>query len=276
MPKSKISNNGYYELKTDLFSHIKLERRQLNYDMPMHFHRNLEFQYIESGCYRTVVDNKEYVFEKDEMVFIPYCLQHMADASDTQSILFIIPHAIIQDFTSFFRHRTLNIELKDRKFNREFILPVMELILAAPSQLNNPIVAKGYVNVIFGLLTQHYGYVKYENFSNPNFLLDLIQYIDQHSNENLTLDRLAEQFGYNKFYLSRIFNKTLGASLTDYVNQVRVQKFVKQYRDGWEGNIADLAFSCGFESIPSFYRTFSRVFSMTPKEYFELEKEIFW
>ena len=62
MPKSKISNNGYYELKTDLFSHIKLERRQLNYDMPMHFHRNLEFQYIESGCYRTVVDNKEYVF----------------------------------------------------------------------------------------------------------------------------------------------------------------------------------------------------------------------
>ena len=48
--------------------------------MPMHFHRNLEFQYIESGCYRTVVDNKEYVFEKDEMVFIPYCLQHMADA----------------------------------------------------------------------------------------------------------------------------------------------------------------------------------------------------
>ena len=109
-----------------------------------------------------------------------------------------------------------------------------------------------------------------------NFLLDLIQYIDQHSNENLTLDRLAEQFGYNKFYLSRIFNKTLGASLTDYVNQVRVQKFVKQYRDGWEGNIADLAFSCGFESIPSFYRTFSRVFSMTPKEYFELEKEIFW
>ena len=43
----------------------------------------------------------------------------------------------------FFRHRTLNIELKDRKFNREFILPVMELILAAPSQLNNPHRCKG-------------------------------------------------------------------------------------------------------------------------------------
>ena len=145
MSKNKSNNNGYYELKSDMYTHIRLERRKLDYDMPMHFHRNLEFQYI-----------------------------------------------------------------------------------------------------------------------------------DQHSNENLTLERLAGQFGYNKFYLSRIFNKTLGASLTDYVNQVRVQKFVKQYRDGWEGNIADLAFSCGFESLPSFYRTFNRVFFMTPKEYFELDKEIFW
>ena len=276
MSKNKSNNNGYYELKSDMYTHIRLERRKLDYDMPMHFHRNLEFQYIESGCYRTTVDDREYVFEKDQMVFIPHCLQHRADASDTQSILFIIPHTIMQDFTPFFKHRTLNIELKDGAFNRQYILPIMELILAAPAQLNNSLVAKGYINVIFGLLTQHYGYVKYENFSNPNFMLNLIQYIDQHSNENLTLERLAGQFGYNKFYLSRIFNKTLGASLTDYVNQVRVQKFVKQYRDGWEGNIADLAFSCGFESIPSFYRTFNRVFFMTPKEYFELDKEIFW
>ena len=169
---------------------------------PCIFHRNLEFQYIESGCYRTTVDDREYVFEKDQMVFIPYCLQHSADASDTKSILFIIPHTIMQDFTSFFRHRTLSVELKDGAFNRQYILPIMELILKAPAKLNNSLVAKGYINVIFGLLTQHYGYVKYENFSNPNFMLNLIQYIDQHSNENLTLERLAGQFGYNKFYLS--------------------------------------------------------------------------
>ena len=56
MPKRKASSNGYYELKSDLYSDIKLERRRLDYDMPMHFHRNLEFQYIESGEYRTVID----------------------------------------------------------------------------------------------------------------------------------------------------------------------------------------------------------------------------
>lgn len=277
MSKVKISSNGYYELKSDLYSDIKLERRRLDYDMPMHFHRNLEFQYIESGIYRTVVDGKEYAFEKDQIVFIPYCLQHKAEASEAESILVIIPYAVSQDFAPFFKHKTLNIEMKDAEFNRKNILPVMELILSNPSCLHNPLVAKGYINVIFGLLAQRYGYVKYENFSNQNFILELIMYIEEHSSENLTLDRLAEHFGYNKFYLSRIFNKTLGASLTDYVNQVRVQKFVKMYRDrGGTDSIAELAFTCGFESIPSFYRAFNRVFLMTPKEYFELEKEIFW
>ena len=67
MPKRKASSNGYYELKSDLYSDIKLERRRLDYDMPMHFHRNLEFQYIESGEYRTVIDGTEYAFGKDEI-----------------------------------------------------------------------------------------------------------------------------------------------------------------------------------------------------------------
>ncbi len=277
MPKRKASSNGYYELKSDLYSDIKLERRRLDYDMPMHFHRNLEFQYIESGEYRTVIDGTEYAFGKDEIVFIPYCLQHKAEASEAESILVILPYAVSQDFAPFFKHKTLNIEMKDAEFNRKNILPVLELILSNPSYIRNPLVAKGYINVIFGLLAHRYGYVKYENFSNQNFILELIMFIEEHSSEDLTLDRLAEQFGYNKFYLSRIFNKTLGASLTDYVNQVRVQKFVKMYRDrGGADSIAELAFACGFESIPSFYRAFNRVFSMTPKEYFELEKEIFW
>ena len=276
MSKRKMNSNGYYELKSDLYTDIKLERRRLDYDMPMHFHRNLEFQYIESGEYRTVIDGKEHVFKKDEMVFIPYCLQHKADASEAESILVIIPYAVSQDFAPFFKHKTLNIELKDAEFNRKSILPVMELILSDPSCLHNSLVAKGYINVIFGLLAQRYGYVKYENFSDQNFILSLIMYIEEHSAENLTLERLAEQFGYNKFYLSRIFNRTLGASLSNYINQVRVQKFVKLYRDQSGSNIAEFAFSCGFESIPSFYRAFKRVFSMSPKEYFELEKEIFW
>ena len=49
----------------------------------------------------TVIDGTEYAFGKDEIVFIPYCLQHKAEASEAESILVILPYAVSQDFAPF-------------------------------------------------------------------------------------------------------------------------------------------------------------------------------
>lgn len=277
MKKRKISDNGYYELKTDAYTDVRMENHVLDYDMPLHFHRSIEFLYIRKGTYRATVRTKNYVFEKDEIVFVPACYQHGAEEGDAESILTIVPQLYSQDFAPFFDGKTFNIELRDKDFNRKCVLPVLDLVLSDSECLKNPVVVKGYINVIYGLLVQRYGYVECDNFADKDLIIEMIKFVDDHCGENLTLDRIAEQFGYNKSYLSRIFNKTIGTSLPDYINQVRVQKFVKMYLiRGCEGSIAEYAFSCGFESVPSFYRAFKRIYGMSPKDYFKTDRYVFW
>ncbi len=277
MRNRKISDKGYYELKTDSYNDIKMENRLLDYDMPLHFHRSIEFLYIKKGTYRTTVRTKDYVFEKDEIVFVPAFYQHSAEDGDADSIITLVPQSYSQDFAPFFDGKTFAVELKDREFNRKRILPVLELILSDRDCLKNSAIAKGYINVIYGLFAQRYGYVECDNFADRNIIIEIIKFIDDHCAENLTLDRMSEQFGYNKSYLSRIFNKTIGTSLPDYINQVRIQKFVRMYIiSGGEGSIAEYAFSCGFESVPSFYRAFKRLYGMSPKDYFKTERYVFW
>ena len=41
MKKRKISDNGYYELKTDAYTDVRMENHVLDYDMPLHFHRSI-------------------------------------------------------------------------------------------------------------------------------------------------------------------------------------------------------------------------------------------
>lgn len=79
---------------------------------------------------------------------------------------------------------------------------------------------------------------------------------------------LAQQFRYNKFYFSKLFNSCVNDNLKNYVNGIRIKKFVETYSLDPAQNITRLALDLGFESMPSFYRAFKRIYHCCPKEYF--------
>ncbi|MEG2374197.1 MAG: AraC family transcriptional regulator [Niameybacter sp.] len=59
-------------------------------------------------------------------------------------------------------------------------------------------------------------------------LSPVIDYMEQHYRDDITLEQLAEQIGVTKYYLCRLFKDIYGSKPFDYLNQMRIQK-AKEY-----------------------------------------------
>ena len=87
-------------------------------------------------------------------------------------------------------------------------------------------------------------------------------------NPHLTISDLASHIGTNRTYLSNCLNKTLNTTFYDYINHYRLEAALK-HLDNPDSNItiAEIAESCGFNSLSTFRRVFMRAKGCTFAEY---------
>jgi len=83
--------------------------------------------------------------------------------------------------------------------------------------------------------------------------------------EHLTLEKLAAEFDYSPFYLSRIFRQHTGMTIHQYLTQVRLRTALEWIR-GNESNLTELAFRLGFSSHSHFTLAFRKAFGVPPTQ----------
>ena len=246
---------------------------------PSHFHKKVELTYVKRGTVTSRVAGQEFTVREGEILFVPEYYPHSYDCSeDARRIIVLPPSLYYTDVSNVMQKRTFKRVLTNKKFNEEKILPILNAMLAA--QNDNPdapeyafLMVKGFVNALFGQLAIGYADSIVSESKEMGLIVDILNYIDENYAEDITLDSIADKFNYNKFYFSKLFNAHLGENLNNYVNSVRVRKIAKLMANTELGteNVTSLAFKNGFNSMPSFYRTFQKVFHCTPTEYFKMK-----
>lgn len=92
------------------------------------------------------------------------------------------------------------------------------------------------------------------------------EYIKNHLQDDLNREMLAAMVYLNPDYLSHLFKKETGSSLTNYIIEARIQE-AKLLLAKNEMSVRDIAIACGFQNISYFSRQFKKSTGMTPREF---------
>jgi AraC-like DNA-binding protein len=94
----------------------------------------------------------------------------------------------------------------------------------------------------------------------------IIDYIERHLTEELTLGDIASQVGYSSFYCSKAFRGQVGICMKDYIRLRRISAAALELRDT-RRRILDIALEYGYNSQEAFTRSFIEAFDVTPAAY---------
>lgn len=95
---------------------------------------------------------------------------------------------------------------------------------------------------------------------------EIVSYIDFHYMEDLNLNFFADMCSVTRNYLSNLFRKETGVTLTDYIHQVRMRKAITLV-NSTNMPVASIASACGYNDINYFIRIFKRTYGLSPKQY---------
>jgi len=83
----------------------------------------------------------------------------------------------------------------------------------------------------------------------------------------LTVESLAEKFAISASYLTRIFKKERGTSLSQYIFTAKIERSAELLRSNLDIKINDVARSLGFQLPELYSRAFEQIKGVTPNQY---------
>lgn len=104
------------------------------------------------------------------------------------------------------------------------------------------------------------------NLKNAHRINIVLDYIMEHYDEDLKLEKIAGLVNMNKNAFCRFFKKGTRKSLFTVINEVRIGKAC-QHLTETELNILQICFACGFNNISNFNKAFKKIMNVTPLTY---------
>lgn len=109
-------------------------------------------------------------------------------------------------------------------------------------------------------LTDFFRYI--ETGTSNQKITEVLHYINEHLDSDLSVDTLSKQFYISRRYLMHIFKEETGYSIGKYVNAKRLFSARDKIRHGM--SLTEACFSSGFQHYSTFTRSYYRMFQTTP------------
>jgi AraC family transcriptional regulator len=99
----------------------------------------------------------------------------------------------------------------------------------------------------------------------PDAVLRRVQeHIEEHLQDNLSLDELARDAHYSRGHFLRMFRAATGKTPHQYLTERRVERAKSMLQKTQDISLIDIAASCGFSSQSHMTRVFRKQFGVTP------------
>ncbi|MBQ8374342.1 MAG: helix-turn-helix transcriptional regulator [Clostridia bacterium] len=252
------------------------------FDLELDTHDFWELSYVDEGSAYCTVGEEEITLHQGELLLIEPNIPHeYQNKENTKStILFICFGAKSQLLKLLIGKHTITPELKEilKKMISEIRTTFTFTFNSAPRFIDRPEIGGQQLtqNYLIELLiklarkvkgtTDKY-YLNYKDES-PNELINkILAYLKSNIYGSINLDYLSERLFYTKAYLNRTFKETIGASIKNYYNFLKVEESKKLLRSHEKLTVNDISEKLCFDNPSYFIKVFKKYVHITPYEY---------
>lgn len=93
-----------------------------------------------------------------------------------------------------------------------------------------------------------------------------VSYVQESYKDRISLKNIAGSLHTSPSYLSMLFKQEMGVTITDYLNQIRIEKSRELLSES-SMSLLDVSVQSGFEDQSYFSKVFKKMNGVTPKEY---------
>jgi YesN/AraC family two-component response regulator len=260
-----------YEYQYDGKAYEKYRDDSLKFDIKRHevksyyshFHYAVELCYVIKGSFEYSVNGQKGRASQGDIVFIKSGEMHeYYESENCEVYVMIMSELYSADYAMEFSGTSFATLLDNKEVNKKVKKLLDEGFKTWKNNyfLENKILA----NRLYSILKR--GYPETERVKRGLFLNKILEYIYSHYKENLTLERLAEEFSYSPVAVAKLFQKEIKVDFRVFVNNVRAEMVNKKMKDAQykDWPLAQIVMECGFVSLATFYRSYKRSFGHAP------------
>lgn len=263
-----------------IFSRVKSE-----FDFPLHYHEELELNFIMNGKgTRRVIGDHIGEIDDLELVLVgsnlPHVwLTHKCQSKEIKEITLHFHKDLFYD--KFLRRNQLSFirNMLERSargilFSRPTIELIMPRLSALPQKQGFDSVLE-LMSILHDLsISRNMQILSDASFSNAELLYNSrrveksFQYMNQNFQKNITLNEVAKLVNMTDVSFSRFFKARTGISFIDSLLELRLGHASRLLIETTQ-SVSEVAYSCGFNNISNFNRLFKKKKGCTPTEFRE-------
>lgn len=242
-----------------------------NYERENHWHRSLEIFAVFSGEIDFWLGDKEYHLTSGDFMLVNSNVVHRILAEKENEVVVLqIPYSVFEKYydAEGFIFFTYSSKIYDED-TMVLIHDIYQTYMQKENAYEFKVLSLFYE--LMYILADKYREKDIspkivKNAKKLNKLTEIIDYIKRNYNQELTLENLAEMFGYTSVHLSRMFKKYMKISYKVYLDNLRLKHAVKDLNET-DLPIERIAEKHGFANGRAFAQTFKSRYGSSPRKY---------
>jgi len=258
-------------------------RRKKEFDFPLHFHEEIELNFIKnaSGAKRVIGDHVEEIGDI-ELVLVGSNLQHgwfnhQCKGKTIEEITIQFHRDLFDD--KFLQRNQMNFIRNLFQQSTRGVLFSKETSLATMPRIKQLTQKHGFDSVLELMsilhdlsISRNMRILSDASFNreipqyNSRRIEKIMSYVNANFNQNITLGDAAKIAGMTEVSLSRFFKLRTGKTFVDTLNEVRLGHASRMLIET-TNSVNEIAYKCGFNNMSNFNRIFKKKKDSTPKDF---------
>lgn len=261
--------------------YYRVDENHPRYVMPLHWHGEFELIRVVSGRLTVYLDNLPYELGAGDILAVNCKVLHRGEPAKAKYECVVFDPKMLRKsggdpLGDYLLPLISGEKVINCHYNRE-----QDEIYRAVCELfgvlreNNSFYELHVYSLLFKILALFYEYGQISEVGKAQSVSNkavqrLVEWIDEHFSEDITLKRLSEIAHMNEKYLCRVFRSYTGRTPIEYINHIRIEKSAEALLRG--KTVTEAAFEHGFNELSYFSKIFRRYMGCSPRTYANLKQ----